>query len=1140
MLILTLNLFVSATLAEDAHEVVWSSQLGTNFYDRSNSVALDATGSILISGSTKGHLGGENAGKEDAFLVKYDLSGNILWIKQLGTSESDMSQSVAVDLAGNAYITGSTSGSLDGDNVGASDAFLAKYDTSGNFLWIKQLGTSESDSSRSVAVDQAGNAYITGSTSGSLDGDNAGQTDAFLAKYNAAGNLLWTRQLGTSNAEVNTAVAIDQAGSVYITGSTFGSLSGDNAGQSDVFLAKYDFAGNLIWTQQFGTSDNDSSTFAALDGSGNIFISGKTYGSLNGANEGNADAFLVKYDPAGNRLWTRQYGTSNNDLFASVALDGSDYAYVSGFIDGAVQGNADAFLARYDSAGNLLWTKELALGEVGENTTLAVDTIGNAYISGGSKGELGEDNWDILLTRFSPAKQYDYSGGSGTITDPYQIATKQDLADLGKNTVSFNKYFILTADIDLAGETYTTAVIAPDTPDVSDDFNNIPFKGIFDGKGHVIRNLTIDTAGVNNDYLGLFGEIYGSNAEVKNLGMENMTLIGGDTSNYLGGLCGKNSGNINNCYVIGTINGGTCLGGLCGSNNGIIDNCYTMSDLSGNTSLGGMCGQNMLNGIITNGYSTGPVSGLDLLGGFCGENDGAIDFSFWDVDTSGMGSEDDDNNGATGKTTLQLWSKNLFTDTGWDFIGETENGSENIWRIDDGFDYPRIDWQAEIPIEKYQLTITPLGNGSVSPESRLYRGGYQVSLVAEPDEGFRVKSWTGTDDDSSVVVSNTVTIDSDKEVIVEFEPNINYLTTLAPDGHGILPALSGGYNADSVVEITATPDEGYHVKGWYDQNNTLLSTEETITVIMDSDKTISVLFDQTADLVILNKCLIKAGKTRDSLDSFRITGTLDMDSLSVIVDESNEATDISVNLTTDGSEPTVGHQEVLDPALVKINSKRTNITYKARALKGEPGRITVMSLNLKNGKFTIAGNNLDLTGLKDLVTLEIHIGSYFGKGMAYDSGESDVVNGSKSVPIQFMSGYEDALTADKVNFRLGKKQDTDVFTIQGSIAVLDNMVDIASEDVVITFGSYSVTLPADDLFKIGNKTAFKYKKPRGSDSSVAVAMFSLEKCTYKVVIKKAAIGDQGSEVNFSVNFGTFNETVSVPLTEKRPGFYLYP
>ncbi len=163
---------------------------------------------------------------------------------------------------------------------------VAAGDTAYEVEWIRQLGTSGTDYGHGVAVDGAGNVFISGSTDGNLDGINAGGTDAFLAKYNSAGNLLWTRQLGTSTTDAALSIAVDSAGNAFISGFTGGDLGGTNAGYDDAFLTKYNSDGNLQWTQQLGTSTTDWAHSVAVDGAGNAFISGFTVGNLSGTNVG--------------------------------------------------------------------------------------------------------------------------------------------------------------------------------------------------------------------------------------------------------------------------------------------------------------------------------------------------------------------------------------------------------------------------------------------------------------------------------------------------------------------------------------------------------------------------------------------------------------------------------------------------------------------------------------------------------------------------------------------------------------------------------------------------------------------------------------------------------------------------------------
>src|SRR5262249_1499130 len=152
-----------------------------------------------------------------------------------GSSGNDYNNTVSADGLGNAYVAGYTEGSLGATNAGPLDVFLAKYDSNGNRLWIKQLGTSGSENGRGVTSGAFGNVYITGNTTGNLGAPNAGSDDAFLAKYDASGNFLWARQLGTSAQDISKSVSADALGNVFISGRTYGNLAATNLGSGDVF-----------------------------------------------------------------------------------------------------------------------------------------------------------------------------------------------------------------------------------------------------------------------------------------------------------------------------------------------------------------------------------------------------------------------------------------------------------------------------------------------------------------------------------------------------------------------------------------------------------------------------------------------------------------------------------------------------------------------------------------------------------------------------------------------------------------------------------------------------------------------------------------------------------------------------------------
>ena len=290
-----------------------------------------------------------------------------------------------------------------------------------------------------------------------------------------------------------------------------------------------------------------------------------------------------------------------------------------------------------------------------------------------------------------------YGGGTGEPNDPYQIATAEDLILLGESTDDYDKQFILTDDIDLdpnlpGGQVFDRAVIAPDTNDVEPDFQGTSFTGVFDGNGYVISNLQIQGSG----YIGLFGQL-GSGAEISNLGLEAVDVNGID--DYVGGLVGRNgSGSVSNCYSTGAVSGDWCVGGLVGYNIGSITASYSTVMVIGEEYVGGLVGWNGLSlvtppdapGTILNCYSTGTVSGNILTGGLVGYNDaGDVSGSFWDIQMSGQA----ESSGGTGKTTAEMQTASTFLDAGWDFVDETDNGTEDIWSICEGTNYPRFVWQ---------------------------------------------------------------------------------------------------------------------------------------------------------------------------------------------------------------------------------------------------------------------------------------------------------------------------------------------------------------------------------------------------------------------------------------------------------------
>ncbi|HEY9824449.1 MAG TPA: SBBP repeat-containing protein, partial [Stenomitos sp.] len=182
---------------------LWSQQVGYIGLDTVSSLALDRNNSIFLTGTTGSNPGGTNQGLLDAWIAKFTARGERQWVKQIGTFTLDIPTSITTDTKGNAVMAGFTNGPLGGPTRGRNDAWLAKYSPNGTFIWKRQLGSLENDEVRSIVADTTGNIFLSGLTAGDLGGTNRGSTDAWAAKYSAAGALVWKKQLGTLSTDAS-------------------------------------------------------------------------------------------------------------------------------------------------------------------------------------------------------------------------------------------------------------------------------------------------------------------------------------------------------------------------------------------------------------------------------------------------------------------------------------------------------------------------------------------------------------------------------------------------------------------------------------------------------------------------------------------------------------------------------------------------------------------------------------------------------------------------------------------------------------------------------------------------------------------------------------------------------------------------
>jgi hypothetical protein len=435
----------------------WARTWGGTDFDWGHGVALDGSGNVYVTGSFMGtsvdfdpdplavDFHSSNGGS-DIFLSKFDSSGTFLWARTWGGSESgdsslDYGYGVAVDESGYVYVTGWFSGTsvdFNPDPVsddphssnGALDIFLSRFDSSGTFLWARTWGGISDDYGEGVAVDGSGNVYVTGSfqdTSVDFDPDptsvdphsSHGYSDIFLSRFDSSGTFAWARTWGWSSSDVGYGVAVDGSGNLYVTGSFSGTFVDFNPdpladdfhssnGGDDIFLSEFDSSGTYVWARTWGGSSDDYGEGVAVDGSGNVCVTGY-FGDIVDFNpdptsddphssNGGYDIFLSKFDFSGTFVWARTWGGSSDDSGSGVAADGSGNAYVIGAFQGASvdfnpdpasddphssNGADEIFLSKFDSPGTFLWARTWGGNDVDWGWGVDVDGSGNVYVTGG-------------------------------------------------------------------------------------------------------------------------------------------------------------------------------------------------------------------------------------------------------------------------------------------------------------------------------------------------------------------------------------------------------------------------------------------------------------------------------------------------------------------------------------------------------------------------------------------------------------------------------------------------------------------------------------------------------------------------------------------------------------------------------------
>ena len=412
-------------------DLAWSTYLGGSDLELGNGIAVDGSGNVYVTGSTssagwvQGGFDTSYDGSGDAFVVKLSPSGEHLWSTYLGGSDLDSAESIAVDSAGNIYVTGRTtssgwtSGGFDTSFNGAGDAFVVKLSASGQHLWSTYLGGSDWEFGAGIAVDQVvGDVYVTGGTgssgwvSGGFDAGYNGNGDAFVAKLTASGHFLWGTYLGGSNLDYAEGVAIF-GDHVFVTGTTYSAgwtsggfdTSHGGGGSADAFVADLSPSGDHFWSTYLGGSEMDQGSDLVVNSAEGVYVTGETAsvgwtsGGYDTSHSGYSDAFVVKLSLWGQHSWSTYMGgtpgpcvQSSGGAGRGIAVDETGNVYVtgstdspdwtSGGFDRILDGCSDAFVVKLSAWGEHVWSSYLGGSGWDEGSSIAVDSAGNMYVTG--------------------------------------------------------------------------------------------------------------------------------------------------------------------------------------------------------------------------------------------------------------------------------------------------------------------------------------------------------------------------------------------------------------------------------------------------------------------------------------------------------------------------------------------------------------------------------------------------------------------------------------------------------------------------------------------------------------------------------------------------------------------------------------
>lgn len=473
----------------NAGALVWASQLGVTSKDpvgnnvgtdRCNGISVDANGSVYCGGNTSGSMADTQGGIFDIVMSKFDVAGTFLWIKQLGTSYTNVQPTpvaseyeecidFVVDSQGSSIcLTHASNTNFAEAKGGNGDLVIVKYSANGDLKWKKQLGALTksptgnnigSEYFTTITVDESDNIIAAGSSSGDMDEANGGSDDAVVVKFDPEGSLLWVTQLGqatkaplgsnSGNDQCNS-VSVDRLSNIYCVGTTTGNMGELSGGGRDVFVLKLSPTGSLQWVTQLGattkpagadTTGADQCWSLTVDPDGNVYAGGGTLLRFAEAQGAGNDIYYFKLSPSGQFLWGKQLGaitvpvngsTAGNDRITGFSVDSQKNVYFVANSTGSLAetnaGGDDVIIGKFDPNGNLFWVKQFGTvtkvpGGNNLGSDWAADIIvgpdDNFYITGYTLGSFAEPkalSYDSFVLKFTPTGDLIWATQMGSVT----------------------------------------------------------------------------------------------------------------------------------------------------------------------------------------------------------------------------------------------------------------------------------------------------------------------------------------------------------------------------------------------------------------------------------------------------------------------------------------------------------------------------------------------------------------------------------------------------------------------------------------------------------------------------------------------------------------------------------------------------